>query len=451
MTDPSPNLPAPVESPGSTALAKPEFSRAIAAALQRIDVRKDFITQAKAKLVAGQDYGEIPGCDKPALFKSGAEALAQSLTAEAEPLFSGCGRFSKPVIEFAVEDHGSPAHPMGLFYYRVSVDLLGPSGQALAHGVGSCSTQEKKYREARNYEGRDKEPILRRAADSANTVLKMAEKRAKVDAAISLTGASAMFTQDVEDAPDADGDPLDRPLTFGKHQGKSPRQIVQADRGWAEWFVANGKKPGDKVIFRQALDEADEMATAQADAKAAPPKEPTKAPAARPPATKDVTPTPKPAAPTPPAQVTHAAASPEQIAGVRQALVDAATRLGFAAKSPERRAFYEEAGKLFDVRLGRRVVMLAEDPCGPSTAEMPLLLQAVRDLEAKVVTPSAIDQEWAAHGALVAQLGEAGALEYGKLLHAVLPEGDTLPPNKWPLDKVREVTRRLADLAKPRA
>jgi hypothetical protein len=36
--------------------------------------------------------------------------------------------------------------------------------------------------------------------DSWNTVVKMSEKRARVDAVLAVTGASALFTQDVEDA-----------------------------------------------------------------------------------------------------------------------------------------------------------------------------------------------------------------------------------------------------------
>jgi hypothetical protein len=37
--------------------------------------------------------------------------------------------------------------------------------------------------------------------DTWNTVVKMAEKRARVDAVLAVTGASALFTQDVEDLP----------------------------------------------------------------------------------------------------------------------------------------------------------------------------------------------------------------------------------------------------------
>jgi hypothetical protein len=37
--------------------------------------------------------------------------------------------------------------------------------------------------------------------DLWNTVVKMAEKRARVDAVLAVTGASALFTQDVEDTP----------------------------------------------------------------------------------------------------------------------------------------------------------------------------------------------------------------------------------------------------------
>lgn len=248
---------------------QPAAVRAIEAALKRMKVRQDFVRAAKdTGLQKDVDYGVIPGCgDKPSLLKSGAEALAQAVTQEAESLFLGCGRFGAPRIEKVIEefyDDGSD-----LFYYRVSIDLIGPSGAVLGSGVGSCNSREKKYRE-------DRKGNERLGADSANTILKMAVKRAKVDCAIGVFGASSMFTQDIEDEA---GDPLNRPIPFGKHEGKTWRELAndglpsQRDSGasWLLWLSQNGKKDAERALAAQALQEAYEMRCAASTAAQQPP------------------------------------------------------------------------------------------------------------------------------------------------------------------------------------
>lgn len=72
-------------------------------------------------------------------------------------------------------------------------------------GIGSCSSMESKY--------------LRTPRDFDNTILKMAKKRALVDATLSTLGMSDRFTQDVEDMnfrkDDAD-DVIDAPAEILK-------------------------------------------------------------------------------------------------------------------------------------------------------------------------------------------------------------------------------------------
>jgi hypothetical protein len=46
-----------------------------------------------------------------------------------------------------------------------------------------------------------KKQVRTNPADVANTILKMAKKRAQVDAVITATAASDIFTQDIEDLP----------------------------------------------------------------------------------------------------------------------------------------------------------------------------------------------------------------------------------------------------------
>ena len=179
----------------------------------------------------GEHYGVIPGCgSKPALLKAGAEKL--------------CFTF-RLAPSYQVERHDFDG---GHREYEVRCDLTHiESGRFIAAGVGLCSTMESKYRwrkasrvcpkcgqesiikGKREYgggwvcfkkrggcnakwpdgaaeiesltEGRVENEDI---ADVYNTVLKMAKKRAHVDATITATAASDIFTQDIEDLPIAD-------------------------------------------------------------------------------------------------------------------------------------------------------------------------------------------------------------------------------------------------------
>ena len=123
----------------------------------------------------GTHYGTIPGCGpKPTLLKPGADAL--------------CLAFGlRQTFEVQMREYDG-----GHREYSVTCRLLTGSGELAGEGVGSCSTMEKKYAT------RDRKPNPH-LADTYNTVLKMAKKRAAVDAVITTTGCSDMFTQDIED------------------------------------------------------------------------------------------------------------------------------------------------------------------------------------------------------------------------------------------------------------
>ena len=114
------------------------------------------------------DYGVIPGTgSKPTLFKSGAEKLcmAFSLSPEYE------------IIDKVEDDEA------GWYSYSVKCTLANrETGIVWATQIGRCDSGEK---------GRDKA--------SANTCLKMAQKRAYVGATLNATMTSDRFTCDVED------------------------------------------------------------------------------------------------------------------------------------------------------------------------------------------------------------------------------------------------------------
>lgn len=185
----------------------------------------------KAAMRDGTHYGLIPGCGtKPSLLKPGAELLAM--------LFR-----LRPSYSVAVTELGS-----GHREYVVTCTLTHiPSGREWGAGTGSCSTMESKYRYRAGERvcpkcrkaaiikgkeefgggwicfakkggcgekwadgaaaiesqatGRAENPDI---ADSYNTVLKMAQKRAFVGVVLGATSASDCFTQDVEDLAQAE-------------------------------------------------------------------------------------------------------------------------------------------------------------------------------------------------------------------------------------------------------
>ena len=153
----------------------------------------------------GTHYGTIPGTKSKSLYKAGAEKLMATFRLAAKP---------------EVEDLSEG----GEIAYRVTVNLLSANGTFVGAGIGECSSAEDKYswRAAVCDEEWDETPENRRRikfskwqgkvekkkqvrtnpADVANTILKMAKKRAQVDAVITATAASDIFTQDIEDLPE---------------------------------------------------------------------------------------------------------------------------------------------------------------------------------------------------------------------------------------------------------
>lgn len=125
-------------------------------------------------LQKGVDYDVIPGTPKPSLLKSGAENLLR---------FYGLGH--RVVKTNAIEDW-----ERGFFHYefKVTVHKTFDDGRefVLSECYGSANTKEKRYR--------NQDPFM-----LVNTVQKMAIKRALVGAALQATGASGLFTQDIED------------------------------------------------------------------------------------------------------------------------------------------------------------------------------------------------------------------------------------------------------------
>lgn len=165
--------------------------------IQQVELIKEIQQKVMQKDV---HYGVIPGCGKkPTLLKAGAEKLCLTF------------RLATNVAE--KDDLSTP----DMIRYRIKVNLLRISdGQFVGSGVGECSSAEEKYNWKKVYkEEYDTTPADRRKSkadkwgtklmvrtnpfDLANTILKMAKKRALVDAVLTSTGASDLFTQDIEE------------------------------------------------------------------------------------------------------------------------------------------------------------------------------------------------------------------------------------------------------------
>lgn len=132
----------------------------------------------------GVHYGVIPGTgSKPTLLKPGAEML--------------CTQFRLvPSYEVTRADLPGGHREYGVTCTLTKLD----TGQVWAQGVGLCTTMESKYRYRwKGPKGNRHREENQDIADTYNTVLKMAKKRALVDATLTATGCSDMFTQDVED------------------------------------------------------------------------------------------------------------------------------------------------------------------------------------------------------------------------------------------------------------
>lgn len=183
----------------------------------------------------GTDYGKIPGTDKPTLYQPGAQMLDQ--------IFGYAPFFE--ILPSSVIDWD---RPIPFFHYVVMCRLVSRrTGEVVAQGIGSANSMEDRYRWRRarqtcpqcsketigrskaefgggyfcnaknggcgtsfkaNTDGArriDKQPAGRveneDTASLENTLSKMAQKRAHIAATLNATGASRIFTQDIEDLP----------------------------------------------------------------------------------------------------------------------------------------------------------------------------------------------------------------------------------------------------------
>lgn len=234
----------------------------------------------KGVMKENEHYGKIPGCgDKPSLLKPGAEKLMFTFRLVADP-------------DVEVHDIYHPT-VQGHREYRVKVRISSLSGTYMGGGVGSCSTMESKYR----YRGGEKIPTgnpvpkeywnLKNAgkmddakqliggdgygvgkengqwviceigekmehdnpADFYNTCEKMAKKRALVDATLTVTAASDIFTQDIEELVDngvmkPKPEPAKPPVQAPQKKADTPADTNKISDAQKKRFYAIAKQTG---------------------------------------------------------------------------------------------------------------------------------------------------------------------------------------------------------------
>ena len=151
-------------------------------------------------------YGVIPGCKKPSLYKPGSEKILSTFKLAVEPQVEDLSSFDEA-------------------RYRVTARITHiATGSFVGCGIGECSSNEEKYKwrkavcigeyeETTEDRKREKwvkpyqkseykiKQVRTNIADVANTILKMAKKRAQIDGTLTSTAASDVFDQDIEDLP----------------------------------------------------------------------------------------------------------------------------------------------------------------------------------------------------------------------------------------------------------
>ncbi len=269
------------EAPAPIAVRKAMTPMPVAAIKAMVDTVHEV---AQAVMKDGHHYGKIPGAgDRKVLLKPGAQILC--VTFQLRPQFVTEHRILEP-------DH---------VHFEVRCDLVSrTTGELVATGSGAASSLEVKhrYRKAQRecpdcgtaaiIKGQEQygggwvcwkkkdgcgakfiaadERITAQETgrimnedphDLCNTLLKMANKRAMVDAVLNATAASDVFTQDLEVAKEtrAPSGRQERQSYGGNWDGEKPKRANDAQCGVIEDLRTQLEKAGHPVqTFNEALE-----------------------------------------------------------------------------------------------------------------------------------------------------------------------------------------------------
>lgn len=111
----------------------------------------------------------------------------------------------------------------GFYRFVIKCKIMTMADELVAEAIASCSTMESKY--------------IDRPRDCENTVLKMAQKRAKASAVIEAYGLSNSFTPDLEDAEDPKNETRAGKETKGEGYNPDDEKSVQ----WLQKLINSRK------------------------------------------------------------------------------------------------------------------------------------------------------------------------------------------------------------------
>lgn len=238
----------------------------------------------KATMKKDVHYGVIPGCQKPSLYKAGAEVIMALFKLSTDPIVTDMSKD-------------------GEIRYQVKVNITGRDQSFVGSGIGECSSGEDKYMwrssicqeefdatpenmrriKFKKYQGNvsQVQQVRVSPSDMANTILKMAKKRALIDAVLTATGASDCFSQDLEELPEGyihpESTPVEQntivepqtPAQEPSPQAKTGEVISEPQRkrlyaiamgagmpqdGFKEWLMFNYSYESSKDIVKSDYD-----------------------------------------------------------------------------------------------------------------------------------------------------------------------------------------------------
>lgn len=244
------------QTPAVVASALPPFSPA------EIRKRASILHEImRGVMKEGTHYGTIPGTPKPSLWKAGAEVLC--MTFRLAPMLESRVAADDPEAEWAYTGTRRDGTVVtgtcvGFFEVESVCTIQGPTGEVLSRCSARCNNREAKYRGLSVFEIR-------------NTILKMSEKRAFVSAVLMATGASDIFTQDLEDFPELIGgqasaaqseisqkdggvpaaqpEPSNQPGENPKPTGRATQGLTPKREAWL-MRVAQESKVGQDIVNR---------------------------------------------------------------------------------------------------------------------------------------------------------------------------------------------------------
>jgi hypothetical protein len=268
-----------------------------AMSVEQVVAHRQMVVQVMSKAMTdGQHYGKVPGCgDKPTLLLPGAQTLCNMFQLFPEyviterslrdgahreyevrctlsvrkviddvvvsvPVSQGVGLCSsletKYLMRNAAKEVELTEHRIPSTYWKLKENNPEQAKEMLAKAFdepvdGNLGAKKNESGEwviaiYRGGEGKVENP---NPADTFNTVLKIAKKRAYVDATITATASSDLFTQDLEDIQEnmaQSGATPPRPVSEANQA--TPEQVRQvATENWQEVEIHFGKNKGQKL------------------------------------------------------------------------------------------------------------------------------------------------------------------------------------------------------------